>query len=510
MPQVHPDHDPVLGGPRGGGSGRAAGVRAGGGAVAAAHPAAADAGARVLADGGTAVDAAIAAQAVVCVAMPHAAGPGGDVVFLVRAPDGSVTGVSGTGRSPARLPAAGPRSDGGASVTVPGLVAGWVDAHARWGRRPLAELLAPAVAHARDGIPVGNGLRAAVAAQRGRLARGGARDWALLAEPPVWRQPELARLLERVGVDGTAGFYRGAAARAVVEAVRRTGGTLDEDDLADHRSVIGAPVTVGWGGGRAHVQPPPTQGVLLAMALAHLDVREAVPDDHVLVELTEAVFEHRSDCALGAALLRRPLTVGDRHRTRERTPRAYLHTAGVAVADAAGGAVSSLVSVFDDFGSAVFVPELGLVLNNRAAGFTDGANAPAAATRPVHTLAPMLLEGGDGSVLALATPGADGQVQTLLQVLVALRDGPGALVDVVDRPRWRSEAGRLLVEAGHPGAAALRRSGHDVVERPFGADLFGAVVAAGTDRGGPFAVADPRRGVAVAPHGLRPPTEEPA
>jgi gamma-glutamyltranspeptidase/glutathione hydrolase len=146
-------------------------------------------------------------------------------------------------------------------------------------------------------------------------------------------------------------------------------------------------------------------------------------------------------------------------------PRSYLHTAGVAVADADGTVVSSLVSVFDDFGSGVLVPELGIVLGNRAAGFTDGANAPGPGRYPVHTLAPAMLLLQDGGVLALATPGADGQVQTLLQVLAGLRYDEETLLGALGRPRWRSEDGRLLVEAGHPATGRLRELGHDVVDR---------------------------------------------
>jgi gamma-glutamyltranspeptidase/glutathione hydrolase len=160
------------------------------------------------------------------------------------------------------------------------------------------------------------------------------------------------------------------------------------------------------------------------------------------------------------------------------------------------------VSVFDDFGSGVFVPELGIVLNNRAAGFTDGENAAAPGSRPVHTLAPALIE-ADGSRLALATPGADGQVQTLLQVLASLRRG-ASLEEAVAAPRWRSEAAQLLIERGHPQIVALRARGHDVLVLDPGSDVFGAVVAAGapahrpgsTSSGGvgvPYAVADWRR-----------------
>ena len=103
------------------------------------------------------------------------------------------------------------------------------------------------------------------------------------------------------------------------------------------------------------------------------------------------------------------------------------------------------MSVFDDFGSCVFVPELGFTLNNRAGGFTEGANAAAPGKRPVHTLAPAMVTTSQG-VFALATPGADGQVQTLLQVLVAIHREQLDLARAIARPRWRSEDGALLIE----------------------------------------------------------------
>jgi len=159
--------------------------------------------------------------------------------------------------------------------------------------------------------------------------------------------------------------------------------------------------------------------------------------------------------------------------------------------------VSSLISVFDDFGSGVFVPELGVVLNNRAAGFTSADNSARPSARPVHTLAPAMLIGPGGDTLAIATPGADGQVQTLLQVIVAMRRG-ASLESALAAPRWRSEDGRLLIESTHTGAAELASRGHDLRPIPAGDSMFGAVVAAGYRRGEPYAAADPRRGVSAA------------
>ncbi|GII64893.1 glutamyltransferase [Sphaerisporangium krabiense] len=470
------------------------------GAASTAHPRATEAALAVFQAGGNAVDAAIAAQAVLTVLMPDACGLGGDALCLVRTPGGRVTAVTGAGTTAA----ASPRtlcSDGGGSVTVPGIVDAWQVMSHRWGRLPLARVLAPATALAFDGMPVSEPLAAAVRAQRARLLRGGAEGWPLLDAAPgdLVTQKELARTLERIAAEGSSAFYRGELAGAVAAAVRRDGGRLTEDDLARHRTPTGPAIGTPWDGGTAFVQPSPSQGVLLAMALAWLE-REGVPGplDHVCVELTEAVFASRDRCARdGARLLDVPLEVDPERSSLRGGPRAYLHTAGVATADPAGHVVSSLVSVFDDFGSCTFVPEGGFTLNNRAGGFTAAPNDPGPARRPVHTLAPALLT-APGRVTALATPGADGQVQTLLQVLARMRFTGGSLADAVRAPRWRSEEGLLLVEDGHDGAGDLARRGHRVTRVP-GADMrLGAVVAAGTEDGEVFCAGDWRRQVHAA------------
>ena len=470
------------------------------GAVAAAHPLASQAGAAVLRAGGSAVDAAIAAQAVICVVMPQAAGLGGDVLALVRSPDGAVEAVNGTGLSPAAM-VEPPATTGGSSVTVPGLVDGWATLHARWGVLPMAEVLSAAIQLAAEGLPVERGLAAAVKQQHARLIAGGAAQWSLLrsleqGSGDLWRQPHVAQLLASIADLGPAAFYSHESAAAIERAAKACGGTLAAPDLERHLTACPDPLAVSWAGATAHVQPPASQGVLLAMALQCVQRLRAAGvevTDHVLVEATEAAFAHRSSCGRGLALLDEELGVDLEHASRRGGPRAYLHTAGVATADRHGQTVSSLVSVFDDFGSCVFVPELGIVLNNRAAGFTDGANAAAPAKRPVHTLAPALLTYDNGGTLAVATPGADGQVQTLLQVLAAVATGRVTLLEAVAAPRWRSQDDHLLVERGHPATDVLAARGHAVVGVEPGADVFGAVVAAGMNGAGPFSVADWRR-----------------
>ena len=466
------------------------------GAVSAAHPLAVAAGQELLLAGGSAADAAIAAQAVLCVLSPDACGLGGDTLALVREPGSSTAvAVNGTGRAPMGM--TGLAADGAGSVTVPGQVDGWEVLSRRWGRLPLARCLEPAVRLARHGMRVSPDLAAAMARSEGRLRAGGAGDWALLnlRVGEVFRQPALGRWLEAIGRHGRAAFYAGDPAAAIARTVQRLGGALSAEDLAAHETVVAAPITTGFRGMSVAVQPPAAQGVLLAMVLQALERLDPLPADridHALVELTEAAFAYRSRAGEGAGLLAIDLPIDLERARRLGSTRAYLHTAGVATADAEGMVVSSLVSVFDDFGSGVYVPEGGFTLNDRGGGFTDGPNAPEAGKRPVHTLAPAMLFLAGGEVLAIATPGADGQVQTLAQVLGALTEG-APLAMAIDRPRWRSQAGELLIEAGHPQAETLAGLGHQLQALEPGDMRFGAVVCAGVASGQPLATADWRR-----------------
>lgn len=465
------------------------------GAVAAAHPLAVAAGQELLVAGGSAADAAIAAQAVLCVVSPDACGLGGDMLALVRAPGEAPIAINGAGHTP--FAAQDFSADGATSVTVPGIVHAWAELSRRHGRVPLARALGPAVRLARNGFAVGASLAEAVVQQRERLVRGGASGARIMSleAGARWVQPELASLLTSIGELGSEAFYAGPMAHAIAHALQSLGGAMNIDDLARHESVIAEPVMVPFGGVRVAVQPPLAQGILLAMVLAEIDRQQDRADartDHAGIELTEAAFVYRARVGEGAGLLNEPLSFDPGRAMHRGGPRAYLHTAGVATSDASGLVVSSLVSVFDDFGSCVYVPEGGFTLNNRAGSFTAAPNGAAPGARPVHTLAPVMVMSGNDT-FALATPGADGQVQTLLQVITAVfRDGVD-LATAIARPRWRSEGGDLLIEEGHEAAQTLAALGHRLRELRSGDTRFGAIVCAGHALGVPVAAADWRR-----------------
>ena len=479
------------------------------GAVSSGHALATRAALDILTDGGSAVDAAICAQAVICVVMPQAAGLGGDMLMLIRTPESNTFAINGVGRS--SLEWAPPNQGSGATVTVPGIVSGWSVAEGAFGKLPLQRIFAPAIAIARSGFNAEASLIRARDSQRARLLANGASDWPLinLGLGDEWKQPELAALLEYLVRSGLQSFYKDPVASTICRAVQKLYGGLSTEDFASQNVLLENATSTSWGLSTLYVQPPSTQGVLLAMVAKWLDHNtdlfypqgkmNAELDTllaHLEIEVTEGAFQSR-DAVIseGDSLLKKTIDVNLTAPSHRAGPRSYLHTAGVAVTDADGLTVSSLVSVFDDFGSAIYVPELGISLNNRADGFTTGANAYAPNAFPVHTLAPAILVHASGQSLALATPGADGQVQTLIQILSAMRFRGRDLFEAISAPRWRAEDGKVLIERTHPKYNALLNMGYKLEEQPLGSEIFGAVVATGTNMQGPYASADFRRQV---------------
>ncbi len=473
-------------------------------ALAAGHPLAVQAGLRVGAEGGNAVDAAVAAAFALTVVLPAACGLGGDALLIVRTADGDLVAFNGVGRAPAGL--AGPLPpDGAGTAAVPGLVAGLADAHAHCGRLPFDRVVAPAVDLAARGVPVSANTADGLVASRARLERGGAAASPWFADgEPVLRgrpvvQPALADALAAIAEHGAPVFYSRALAEAVAGAVQRDGGAMTVADLAAHETVIREPVSVAYRDAAVHVQPPSSQAILLAMALAALDREPAAPGAvgaHRAVEAIVAAFARRDEVTStpedellqSAAELELPERASGRV-----VARAYNHTTAVTAAEPGGLAVSMLISVFDPFGCGTYVPEGGFFLNDRMLGFSrdpDSPNAPAPGKRPVHTLSPALFE-RDGRAVAIATPGADGQVQVLLQLLQALVDEDEDPAVALERGRWRAVAGRLQLEDDLVGTLGpeLAALGHAVDVTSTGDGLFGSVC---------IAQADPEAGVATA------------
>jgi gamma-glutamyltranspeptidase/glutathione hydrolase len=477
------------------------------GAAATGHPLATAAALRAYDAGGTAFDAALAAAYVLFVVMPDACGVGGDALITIRAGSGELVSFNGSGASPRGFVGTVP-DDGARTTAVPGAVAALAAAHERYGVLDVGFLLEPAVRLAREGFAVHESLLASLARQRARLERR-ADGFELLRIDPaagrLLRQDALAGVIEAIGRDGPAVFYAGPVAEAVQAAAREDGAELCAPDLASHQTVVTDPLAIGFRGATVYGQPPVAQAVLGLMTLRVLDGLEdidPVTRHHVAIEALNAAFTHRDEIAdpdAGAALLDVDLAV-DRERARASGgPTRQAHTTAVACADGTGTVVTMVVSVFDEFGCSRLVTPYGFLLNNRMMCFSPDPASPNAvgpAKRPVHTLSPMLLDNVD-IVLALSTPGADGQVQTLTQLLERMLVDGVSPTAALDAPRWRSADGGLTIEEGFSPrvANALARRGHALSWAPRGGDAFGAAVLAGFEphTGSVFAAADLRR-----------------
>ena len=452
---------------------------------------------RVGADGGNAADAAAAAAAALAVILPDACGLGGDLLCIVRTPDGQTRAINGVGAAPSAFQT--PLADDGAQVVaVPGFVAGVCDLIELAGRLPRDVVLAPALELATGGVAITRDTAIALIDNAARLTRGGAdrSPWVTARSLGMGAKvllPAMAATLRGVIWHGPEAFYEGPVAEAIVAAVAREGGVMSLKDLAEHRSVHAPPVAVDYRGVTVLTQPPSSQAMLLAMALRRLAVEPASDGSalacHRAIEAITGAFAYRDRITEAGAVdelmaLADQIPIG-RRASRADHAKGYNHTTSVTVADREGTVVSMLISVFDSFGSATWVPEGGFFLNDRLLSFSRDAaspNAPAGGKRPVHTLSPAMMIDGD-RIVGISTPSADGQVQALLQVVLAHIDESADLGDAFDRPRWRVVDDLLHVEDDMDSdlTAALRALGHEIVGAGAGDSLFGSVCAAESD-----------------------------
>ncbi|TMB44491.1 MAG: gamma-glutamyltransferase [Deltaproteobacteria bacterium] len=523
-------------------------ARAGAGAVATEHPLAAAAGAEMLRAGGTVVDAAVAAAAAVCVVHASSCGLGGGGFALVHRDDGRDLALDYREEAPAAATPerflTGGRPDealarsGGLAVGVPGEAAGLVTLHRRFGRLPLARVLAPAIRLAGDGFPLAEAphLRREIERSVDLLrADPGLRAVFLGADgapPPAdfrVRQPDLAATLERLGRRGAAALARGSAAAAIAGAVRERGGVLARADLAGYRPAWRRPLAGTFHGHRVVTFPPPgSGGVLLEMLgiLARDDLAALGAGSATLLHLLAGGmaqgFADRArwygDPAFGpvpvAALLAPPrlgrLRAG-LSAVRVVEPRAELAsehgTAHVSVVDAAGNAAAITTTINTAFGAGIMVPGTGIILNNEMDDFAlapgvpnafglvgAAANALAPRKRPQSSMSPTVVLAGRRPALVAGGSGGPTIISGILQVLLGVVAFGRPLEAAVAAPRIHDQAVPPVL-AVEPGVApevraVLERLGHRVIEMP----AIGAVAAAGLmPAGEPAAAGDPRK-----------------
>ncbi|MCB8933563.1 MAG: gamma-glutamyltransferase family protein [Chthonomonadaceae bacterium] len=481
--------------------------------VATSQPLAAAAGVEALRRGGNAVDAALATAIALTVVEPTGNGIGSDAFALVWS-GGTLQGLNGSGRLPAQWDPS--RVDGLTempargwdSVTVPGAVATWVDLSARFGRMPFSELFDAAIRYAEDGFPVSPVIAAGWARSAAVFGEFGPWRDTFLPEgrPPqageIVRLPDHAETLALIAETEGEAFYRGELANRIVEDARSHGTAWSLEDLANHRSVWVAPLSVEYRGCEVHEIPPNGQGLAALVALGILDrlggaaARDSADWVHLQIEATKvglaliaehladpqsmridpaAMLEGRALAAWAASI--DPTNAADPRPTLPADPGTVL----LCAADDEGMMVSFIQSNYQGFGSGVVVPGTGIAMQNRACGFRlepGHPNEPAPSKRPFHTIIPGFATRNGQPLLAFGVMGgpmqAQGHVQMVERILGAGQDPQEAS----DAARWQVAGSDLWLEAGFPESTAreLEARGHRVVRhQPPG--LFGGAQA---------------------------------
>jgi gamma-glutamyltranspeptidase/glutathione hydrolase len=516
--------------------------------VATSHPLAAQAGLRMLQRGGNAVDAAIAAAAMLTITEPCSNGLGSDA-FAIVWDGGRLQGLNASGRAPAAWTpgyfrarhgrdARHPPVRGWDAVTVPGAVAGWAALSDRFGRLPFADLLEPAIEIAETGyaVPVVVQQKWAAAAQVPELVRqpGFAQTFLPRGRAPhvgeLFRMPGAAKALQLIADSRGRAFYEGEIADSLVAHARVEGGAVTRADLEAYRPEWVEPVEKRYRDVVVHEIPPNGQGITALMALgmlSHFDLASLGADSaeaaHLQIEAIKLAFadvyrfvaepeamEVSTGQLLDEGYLASRAKLIDPARAQDfqagnpvKGGTVYLTTA-----DASGMMVSFIQSNYMGFGSGVVVPEYGVSLQNRGHAFSldpASSNVVAPAKRPFHTIIPGFVTRDGKPLMSFGVMGANMQPQGHVQTLVRMIDHHQSPQAACDAPRWRFNEGLSLnVEAGmRPEVVAqLQALGHRIEAisdsyQDFGAGQF--IWRLGDPASeGYVAASDPRRDGQVA------------
>jgi gamma-glutamyltranspeptidase/glutathione hydrolase len=479
------------------------------GMVAAAHPLAAQAGARLLANGGNAFDAAAATAAALNVVEPFMSGLAGlGLATMWVAKEARVRILDFVPAIPASFPAERFKARaelerGALPVATPGNLAGWCELAATYGRKPLAEIFAPAIALAEDGFPIAEfgslefnehlPLRSTYPDLHENWARNYLPEGGRVEVGSILRQPDLAGTLQAIASKGPDHLYRGELGETIVAHLQSLGGSLTMADLADAAPVWREPLAVSYRGLRVHVPPPPCEGFQFLLALRILDGielaglrRDGV--DHLdllyrAIRLSAGVriahndpapdklAEILSDASVKALRARlhdgQPVT-GPTEQWMPQPSEDPGHTTSFSIADREGNLICVTQSLGSPFGSGVVVPGTGICLNN----FLYWADVQPGSPNRSHPgsalpicMAPSISTRDGAPVLALGTPGSYGILQTQVQAMVQHLDFGLPLQQAIEAPRARLWDGRSVhVENRIPAAtiAELRRRGHEI------------------------------------------------
>ncbi len=502
------------------------------GMAATSHPIATLTALDVLRAGGNALDAAIAAVAVLGVVEPQSTGIGGDCFCLYSPKAGAPIALNGSGRAPQRARVEwyvehgmqGIAPETPHAVTVPGAVDAWCRLNQDYGSKTMAELMEPAARYAEAGVPISPRVAHDFAGLSEKIARDPyaakvfLRDGHLPQFGDVLKQPALAATLRRIGREGRDAFYRGAVAAEIVKRLNELGGLHTLDDFAEQRSDYVTPISTEYRDATVYECPPNGQGLAALMILNVLSgFRLGKPDEseyiHLLAEATKAGYAARDtyfgDPAQVDVPVGRLLSTDYADAVRARIDRnkasapilpdatPHKDTVYLCVVDRDRNATSFINSLFHPFGSGIYAPESGVMLHCRGAFFrtTPGhPNAIAPGKRPVHTIIPGMLM-RDGRVeMPFGVMGgsyqACGHAHFLSQMLDQGNDPQAAL----EAPRSFAEGGMLVLENTIATSVAtdLTRRGHDVcwADAPHGG---GQAIQIDHKRGVLIGGSDPRK-----------------
>jgi gamma-glutamyltranspeptidase/glutathione hydrolase len=503
--------------------------------VATSHPLAAQAGLSMLARGGNAVDAAIAAAATLTVVEPTGNGLGSDA-FCILWDGAELHGLNASGAAPQGWTPDRFRTQdsipfrGWESVTVPGAISAWVALAERFGTLDLPTLLAPAIAYAADGFavtPVIGALWARGAETLsdqpgfaeafmpgGRAPRAGER----------FRNPDQARSLQLIAETAGRAFYEGELAERIAANARAHGAALSEADLAAHRPEWCGTLATGFGDCALHEIPPNGQGIAALMALGmleHVGLPDLDADDplalHLQIEAIKLAFADLQafvadsrymtgitpEALIDPAYLRARAALISRDRAQRHGPGAPRNggTVYLTAADASGMMVSFIQSNYAGFGSGVVVPGTGISLQNRGAGFTLDPGHPnevGPGKKPFHTIIPGFLMRDGAPRMSFGVMGGPMQAQGHVQMVLRTQLWDQDVQTAADAPRWRFVEGNAVAcETALPEAtrAQLADLGHEIsVEAPDSAFGFGgAQLVERLASGGYAAGSDPRK-----------------
>ncbi len=503
--------------------------------VATSHPLAAQAGLRMMLQGGNAVDAAIAAAAALTIVEPVACGLGGDAFAQLW--DGQeLHGLNASGPAPAAwTPAYFARKHGGKipqrgwdSVTVPGMVAAWVELSERFGKLPFTDLFEPAVELAERGYMVSPIVQHKWAAALPLLKDqpGFARAFMPRRRAPkvgeLFHFPDAAHTLTRIAETHGEAFYRGELAEAMVQHAHANGGALTLDDLDGYRPEWVTPIRKDYAGHTLHEIPPNGQGIAALIALGIVDKLDitrypvdSADSHHLLIEAMKLAFADTyrwvadghamtkvgvDDLLNDAYLAERAKMIdmrhaGDfKHGTPPKGGTVYLSTA-----DEDGTMVSFIQSNYMGFGSGVVVPETGISMQNRGFGFSTDPKHPncvAPGKRPFHTIIPGFLTKEDEPLMSFGVMGGNMQPQGHLQTLVRMLAYGQQPQAACDAPRWKVKSG-LSVDVEHTMpqdvCEELAARGHRVEIITDSYMDFGAGQFIWKTADGYIAASDPRR-----------------